>query len=87
MAQDHELMFYEVMWRLWARKEPYPFPWWVQATLGHWSDSYDGGLFDSKEAAFASNALYRYWSMVGVKDHGRESLVGQAGEVEPVYDR
>jgi hypothetical protein len=25
--------------------------------------------------------------MVGVKDHGRESLVGQAGEVGPVYDK
>ena len=25
--------------------------------------------------------------MVGVKDHKQESLVGQAGEVEPVYDQ
>jgi hypothetical protein len=87
MAQDHERLFYEVMWRLWRRERPYPLPWWVQQTLRAWSDNYDGGLFDSKEAAFASNALYRYWSMVGVKDAGRETLVGQAGEVEPVYDQ
>ena len=24
--------------------------------------------------------------MVGVKDHRQENLIGQAGEVEPVYD-
>lgn len=59
----------------------------VQQAFRRWSDAYDGGLFDSKEAALASNALYRYWNMVGVKDHGQESLVGQAGEVEPVYDK
>ena len=31
--------------------------------------------------------LYRYWNMVGVKDAHQESLVGQAGEIEPVYER
>ncbi len=25
--------------------------------------------------------------MIGVKDHHQESLIGQAGEIEPVYDR
>jgi hypothetical protein len=87
MAQTHEWMFYESMWRIWDARQPYPFPWWVQQTFRRWIDAFDGGLFDSKEAAFSSNALYRYWNMVGVKDHARESLVGQAGEIEPVYDR
>jgi|GEM_PF-1096290 len=87
MAQQHERMFYELMWRVWARGVPYPLPWWVQQYFRHWSDSYDAGLFDSKEAAFASNASYRYWNMIGVKDHHQESLIGQAGEIEPVYDR
>jgi len=54
--------------------------------LSAWSDDYDGGLFESKQAAFAANALYRYWNMIGVKDAGLESLVGQAGEVAPVYE-
>jgi hypothetical protein len=87
VALPHEWMFYEVMWRTWAERAPYPVPWWLQQAFRRWSDAYDGGLFDSKEAALASNALYRYWNMVGVKDHGQESLVGQAGEVEPVYDK
>ena len=80
-------MFYEVMWRAWARGGPYPLPWWLQQTFRRWIDNFDDGLFDSKEAALSSNALYRYWSMVGVKDAHQESLVGQAGEVEPVYER
>src|SRR5262249_32309488 len=54
--------------------------------LRRWTEPFDGGLFDAKETAFSSNAAYRYWNMVGVKDHEQESLVGQAGEVEPVYD-
>lgn len=87
MAQRHEWMFYEVMWRLWARRLPYPFAWWVQQYFRRWTDVYDEGLFDSKEAAFASNASYRYWSMVGQPNQDLESLVGQAGEVEPVYDQ
>jgi hypothetical protein len=87
MALPHEWMFYEVMWRAWARGGPYPLPWWLQQTFRRWIDNFDGGLFDSKEAALSSNALYRYWSMVGVKDAHQESLVGQAGEVEPVYER
>jgi hypothetical protein len=29
---------------------------------------------------------HTYWNFVGVKDHHQESLVGQAGEIEPVYD-
>jgi hypothetical protein len=74
------------MWRNEARGRPLPLPFWVQQYFRRWSDAYDGGLFDSKEAAFASNAHYRYWNMVGVKDHRQESLIGQAGEVEPVYD-
>jgi hypothetical protein len=80
-------MFYEVMWRAWARRSTYPLPWWLQQTFRRWIDSYDQGLFDSKEAALASNALYRYWNMVGVKDAHQESLIGQAGEIEPVYER
>ena len=87
MAQSHEIMFYELMWRVWARDVPYPLPWWAQQYFRRWSDSYDSGLFDSKEAAFASNASYRYWNMIGVKDHHQESLIGQAGEIEPVYDK
>jgi len=54
--------------------------------LAHWIENFDSGLFDSKQAAFSSNALYRYWNMVGVKDAIQESLVGQAGEIEPVYE-
>ncbi|MEV3859046.1 hypothetical protein AB0J38_32615 [Streptomyces sp. NPDC050095] len=89
MAQTHEWMFYEVMWRSWAGRTqvPYPVPWWAQQAFRRWSDDFDAGTYDSKEAAFASNALYRYWGMVGVKDHRQESLIGQAGEIEPVYDK
>jgi hypothetical protein len=87
MAQLHEWMFYEFMWRSWARNLPYPFPWWVQQNVRHWTDVFDGGLFDSKEAAFASNSNYRYWNMVGEVNRDLESLVGQAGEVEPIYDQ
>ncbi|MEU9914106.1 hypothetical protein [Streptomyces sp. NPDC051001] len=89
MAQTHEWMFYEVMWRAWAGREqvPYPVPWWAQQAFRRWSDDFDSGTYESKEAAFASNALYRYWHMVGVKDHRQESLIGQAGEIEPVYDK
>jgi hypothetical protein len=56
MAQLHEWMFYEAMWRFHATGTPYPFPWWVQQTFGHWADAFDGGLVESREAAFASNA-------------------------------
>jgi hypothetical protein len=87
MALQHEWMFYEVMWRAWARDATYPLPWWVQQTFRRWINNFDDGLFDSREAALASNALYRYWNMVGVKDARQESLVGQAGEIEPVYER
>jgi hypothetical protein len=87
MALPHEWMFYEVMWRAWATGAPYPLPWWLQQSFRHWIDTFDAGLFDSKEAALSSNALYRYWSMVGVKDAHQECLIGQAGEIEPVYGR
>src|SRR5688572_18412499 len=87
MAEIHEQMFYEVMWRIEGRGRRLPLPWWVQQYFRHWLDFYDSGLFSSKQAAFASNANYRYWNMVGVKDHHQESLIGQAGEVEPVYDQ
>jgi hypothetical protein len=87
MAQTHEWMFYEVMWRAEASGIPMPLPWWVQQYFRRWVEPYDTGLFSSKEAAFSSNASYRYWNMVGVKDHLQESLVGQAGEIEPVYDQ
>ena len=86
MPLDQETMFYEVMWRVWTRQDPYPVPWWVKQALRRWIENYDGGLFDSKEAALSSNALYRYWNMIGVKDIGQKSLVGQAGEIEPVYE-
>jgi hypothetical protein len=82
----HEWMFYEVMWRAWTQAVPYPVPWWVQQSLRRWNDDYDRGLFESKEASLASNSLYRYWNMIGVKDAGLESLVGQAGETAPVYE-
>ncbi|HSH81371.1 MAG TPA: hypothetical protein VLA19_22820 [Herpetosiphonaceae bacterium] len=87
MAERHEDMFYELMWRIEGTGRQLPLPWWVQQYFRNWIDSFDRGLFDSKQAAFCSNALYRYWNMVGVKDHHQESLIGQAGEVEPVYDR
>lgn len=86
MAEAHERLFYETMWRH-AHTRSYPLPWWCQQYFRSWSDDFDSGLFASKEAAFASNAHYRYWHMVGVKDHSLETLVGQAGELEPVYDR
>src|SRR5687767_75445 len=86
MAQLHERMFYEVMWRQWENYGRYPVPWWCQQYFRAWRDTYDTDLFESKQAAFASNAHYRYWHMVGVKDHHQESLIGQAGEIEPVYD-
>src|SRR5215470_1441120 len=87
MALPHEWMFYEVMWRIWARRAVYPLPWWLQQSFRRWIDDFDSGLFDSKEAALSSNALYRYWSMVGVKDAHQECVIGQAGEIEPVYGR
>ena len=87
MAQLHERMFYEVMWRIEGRGRLLPLPWWLQQYFRHWVESFDGGLFGSKEAALSSNAHYRYWNMVGVEDHRQESLVGQAGEIEPVYDQ
>lgn len=87
MAQLHEWMFYELMWSVEAKGSPFPLPWWIQQYFRHWVESYDSGLFSSREAAFASNAHYRYWNMVGVKDHHQESLIGQAGEIEPVYDQ
>jgi hypothetical protein len=87
MALPHEWMFYEVMWRAWATAAHYPLPWWLQQTFRRWIDTFDGGLFDSKEAALSSNALYRYWGMVGVKDAHQECVIGQAGEIEPVYGR
>jgi hypothetical protein len=87
MALPHEVMFYEVMWRAFGRGAAYPIPWWVQQYLRRWVEVYDDGLFDSKEAAFSSNAGYRYWNMVGVKDRKEETLVGQTGDIEPVYDQ
>ncbi len=85
-AQTHEWMFYELMWRVQASGRPLPLPWWVQQYFRRWTDAFDSGLFDTKEGAFASNAAYRYWNMLGVKDAPQECLVGQAGEIEPVYD-
>src|SRR6266480_4596942 len=86
MAQTHEWVFYEMMWRA-KSGGIWPLPWWVQQYFRHWVDFYDNGLFPSKEAAFAANAYYRYWNMVGVKNNHQESLIGQAGEIEPVYDQ
>ena len=85
-AKPYETMFYELMWRIWTGGVPYPMPWWLQSYFRHWPGD-DGGMFGAKETALASNGLYRYWNMVGVKDAHQESLVGQAGEVEPVYER
>ena len=86
MPEQHERMFYELMWRIEGRGRKVPLPWWVQQYFRRWSDEFDGGLFESKESAFSSNAHFRYWNMIGVKDAHQESLVGQAGEIEPVYD-
>jgi hypothetical protein len=85
-SQPHEWMFYELMWRVQSQGRPLPLPWWVQQYFRRWTDAFDQGLFESRQGAFASNAAYRYWSMLGVKDAEQESLVGQAGEIEPVYD-
>ena len=60
MAQTHEWVFYELMWRAKSGGEAWPLPWWVQQYFRHWVDIYDNGLFPSKEAAFAANAYYRY---------------------------
>jgi hypothetical protein len=84
--ETHEWMFYEVMWRIEGRQRPLPLPWWVQQYFRNWENAFDSGLFDTREGAFASNASYRYWNMVGVKDAPQECLIGQAGEIEPVYD-
>ena len=84
--QPYETMFYELMWQIWSRNTPYPMPWWLQSYFRDWPGD-DGGMFGAKQTALASNALYRYWNMVGVKDAHQESLVGQAGEIEPVYER
>jgi hypothetical protein len=86
MEWNPEHLFYELMWQIEGRQRRLPLPWWVQQYFRRWSDAYDGGLFPSKEAAFASNALYRYWNMIGVKDRHQECLIGQSGEIEPVYD-
>jgi hypothetical protein len=91
VAETFERNFYEVMWRAHARNlasaNPlFPVPWWAQQYFRSWRDDFDGGLFLSKEGAFSSNACYRYWNMIGVKDANQESLIGQAGEIEPVYD-
>lgn len=84
-AQTHEIMFYELMWRLHTRGDPYPMPWWLQSYFRRWPGDAPG-MFPAKESALASNALYRYWNMVGVENAHQESLVGQAGEIEPVYE-
>jgi len=86
MPLAHEWMYYEVMWRNETTGRRIPQLWWHEEYFRRGSDRYDTGLFDSKEAAFARNGFYRYWNMVGVKDASLETLVGQAGEVEPVYD-
>jgi hypothetical protein len=72
------MMFYELMWQIWSRNIPYPMPWWLQSYFRDWPGD-DGGMFSARQTALASNALYRYWNMVGVKDAHQESLVGQAG--------
>lgn len=86
MSLRHERLFYELMWQGAARNTALPRPWWVQQYFRSWVNSFDDKLFDTKESSFLSNAFYRYWNMVGVKDHHQESLIGQAGEIEPVYD-
>jgi hypothetical protein len=86
LPEQQESIYYEVMWRSRQQDRRMPLPWWVQQYFRHWIEDFDAGLFPSKEAAFCSNALYRYWNMVGVKNAHQECLVGQAGEVEPVYD-
>lgn len=86
MPEQQEWIFYETMWRNQTQGRSMPIPWWMQQYFRHWVNDVDTGLFDSKEAAFCSNALYRYWNMVGVKNAHQECLIGQSGEVEPVYD-
>jgi len=86
VPEQQEWIYYELMWRNQSQAIQMPTPWWVQQYFRRWVEDYDSGLFPSKEAAFCSNALYRYWNMVGVKDAPQECLVGQAGEIEPVYD-
>jgi len=87
MPLMHEWMYYEVMWRNETAGRQIPQLWWTQQYFRHWTNNFDSGLFDSKEAAFARNAFYRYWNMIGVKDAQQETLIGQAGEIEPVFDQ
>ena len=51
MPETHEWMFYEMMWRAYATGNPMPLPWWVQEYFRRWVDSFDEGLFESKETA------------------------------------
>ncbi len=57
MAQAHEWVFYELMWRAKSEGEVWPLPWWVQQYFWRWVDFYDSGLFPSKEAAFHQKTL------------------------------
>ncbi len=84
---NHEYTFYELMWQDFARENAIPKPVWLRLALEKKIDSFDSGLFPSKEAALSSNHLYRYWNMISVKDHKDEILIGQCGEIEPVYDQ
>ncbi len=87
MAQTHEWVFYELIWQTKSSGEAWLLSWWVQQYFRRWVDFCDSGKFSSKEAAFAANAYYRYWNMVGVKNNHKESLIEEAGEIEPVYDQ
>ncbi|MBS0641528.1 MAG: hypothetical protein JSS43_16805 [Proteobacteria bacterium] len=84
---DSETLFYELMWRIQGQGRKLPLQPWIQFYFRDWTDNFDSGLFPSRQAAFASNALYRYWNMIGVKDRRQECLIGQAGDLEPVYDK
>lgn len=85
-VRSAEEVVYEVLWRTWARGAPFPLPWWAQQCFRRWVDG-ARAPFSTREDALCSDALYRYWHMVGVKDAEQECLVGQAGELEPVRER
>ena len=87
MSEPSEQMLYEVLWRCEGEGKPFPFPWWAQQYFRHWLEAPAGNYAGyDKYSGFVQNVLYRYWNLVGVKDHHQECLVGQAGEVMPVVD-
>nr|VFJ57876.1 MAG: hypothetical protein BECKFM1743C_GA0114222_102114 [Candidatus Kentron sp. FM]VFJ59689.1 MAG: hypothetical protein BECKFM1743A_GA0114220_102434 [Candidatus Kentron sp. FM]VFK10556.1 MAG: hypothetical protein BECKFM1743B_GA0114221_101445 [Candidatus Kentron sp. FM] len=92
MAKTHEKIFYELMRKAYTVGN-YPVPWWVRQYCKDGTDEYNKDVFGKdgipfgEEAAFSSNAHYRYWDMAGVKGQSIECLIGPSGELEPAPGR